>query len=79
MTAEVLDKFSTLITTALGLVGKFFYAILVTIVVIFATIYVGRAAEKAKKPKKNAAASSSRAVSPQLSADSRWRGDATGA
>jgi uncharacterized membrane protein len=60
------------------LVGQFFYAILVTIVVIFATIYVGRAAEKAKKPKKNAAASSSRAVSPQLSADSRWRGDATG-
>ena len=31
------------------LVGQFFYAILVTIVVIFATIYVGRAAEKAKK------------------------------
>ena len=74
MTAEVLDKFSTLITTALGLVaalawntaiqnlfnaifgkaggalvGQFFYAILVTIVVIFATIYVGRAAERAKK------------------------------
>ena len=74
MTAEVLDKFSTLITTALGLVaalawntaiqtlfttifgeaggalvGQFFYAILVTIVVIAATIYVGRAAERAKK------------------------------
>lgn len=74
MTAEVLDKFSTLITTALGLVaalawntaiqtlfteifgkagsklaGQFFYAILVTIVVIVATIYVGRAAERAKK------------------------------
>ena len=74
MTAEVLDKFSTLITTALGLVaalawntaiqnlfdtlfgqvggklvGQFFYAILVTLVVIFATIYVGRAAERAKK------------------------------
>ena len=74
MTAEALDKFSTLITTALGLVaalawntaiqtlfttifgeaggalvGQFFYAILVTIVVIFATIYVGRAAERAKK------------------------------
>ncbi len=74
MTAEVLDKFSTLITTALGLVaalawntaiqnlfnkvfgqaggelvGQFFYAILVTIAVIFATIYVGRAAERAKK------------------------------
>ena len=74
MTAEVLDKFSALITTALGLVaalawntaiqtlfttifgetggalvGQFFYAILVTIVVIFATIYVGRAAERAKK------------------------------
>ena len=31
------------------LVGQFFYAILVTIVVIFATIYVGRAAEKAKR------------------------------
>ena len=74
MTAEVLDKFSTLITTALGLVaalawntaiqnlftiifgqaggelaGQFFYAILVTVVVIVATIYVGRAAERAKK------------------------------
>ena len=74
MTAEVLDKFSTLITTALGLVaalarntaiqslfdklfgetggelvGQFFYAILVTLVVICATIYVGRAAERAKK------------------------------
>ncbi|HKH12093.1 MAG TPA: DUF5654 family protein [Rubrobacter sp.] len=74
MTAEVLDKFSTLITTALGLVaalawntaiqnlfnklfgqaggelvGQFFYAILVTIIVIVATIYVGRAAERAKK------------------------------
>ena len=74
MTAEVLDKFSALITTALGLVaalawntaiqslftqifggaggklaGQFFYAILVTVVVIFATIYVGRAAERAKK------------------------------
>ncbi len=74
MTAEVLDKFSTLITTALGLVaalawntaiqnlfdaifgktggelvGQFFYAILITIVVIIATIYVGRAAERAKK------------------------------
>ena len=74
MTAEVLDKFSTLITTALGLVaalawntaiqnlfdevfgraggelaGQFFYAILVTIVVILATVYVGRAAERAKK------------------------------
>ena len=74
LTAEVLDKFSTLITTALGLVaalawntaiqnlfdrlfgqaggelvGQFFYAILVTLAVIFATIYVGRAAERAKK------------------------------
>jgi uncharacterized membrane protein len=74
LTAEVLDKFSTLITTALGLVaalawntaiqnlfnilfgqvggrlvGQFFYAILVTLVVIFATIYVGRAADRAKK------------------------------
>ena len=74
MTAEVLDKFSVLITTALGLVaalawntaiqtlftaifgeaggalvGQFLYAILVTIVVIFATIYVGRAAERARK------------------------------
>ena len=74
MTTEVLDKFSTLITTALGLVaalawntaiqnlfdrifgeaggelvGQFFYAILVTLAVIFATIYVGRAAERAKK------------------------------
>ena len=74
MTAEVLDKFSTLVTTALGLVaalawntaiqnlfntifgktggelvGQFFYAILITLVVIFATIYVGRAVERAKK------------------------------
>jgi uncharacterized membrane protein len=74
LTAEVLEKFSTLIITALGLVaalawntaiqtlfteifgqaggklvGQFFYAILVTVVVIFATIYVGRAAERAKK------------------------------
>ena len=32
-----------------GLVGQFFYANLVTQVVIFATIYVGRAAERAKK------------------------------
>jgi uncharacterized membrane protein len=74
LTAEVLDKFPTLITTALGLVaalawntaiqslfdklfgetggelvGQFFFAILVTLVVICATIYVGRAAERAKK------------------------------
>ena len=74
MTAEVLDKFSTLVTTALGLVaalawntaiqnlfnelfgqaggelvGQFFYAVLVTLAVIVATIYVGRAAERAKK------------------------------
>jgi len=74
LSAEVLDKFSELITTALGLVAalawnaaiqqlftqlfgqaggalaaKFFYAILVTLVVIFATIAVGRAAERAKK------------------------------
>ncbi|MGH3147796.1 MAG: DUF5654 family protein [Rubrobacter sp.] len=74
MTGEVLDKFSQLIVTALGLVaalawntaiqnlfdrvfgeaggelaGQFFYAVLVTIAVIFATIYVGRAAERAKK------------------------------
>ena len=74
MTAEVLDKFSELITTALGLVAalawneaiqlpftellgesggalaaKFFYAFLVTLVVIFATISVSRAAERAKK------------------------------
>ncbi len=77
MTAEVLDKFSTLITTALAssppspgtppsrtssiqsnalfgkaggaLAGQFLYAILITLVVIFATIYVGRAAERAKK------------------------------
>ena len=74
MSAEVLDKFSELITTALGLVAalawnaaiqqlftqifgeaggalaaKFFYAILITLVVIFATIAVGRAAERAKE------------------------------
>ncbi len=74
LTGEVLDKFSELITTALGLVaalawntaiqslfteifgeaggklvGQFFYAILITLVVIFATISVGRAAERAKQ------------------------------
>jgi uncharacterized membrane protein len=31
------------------LVGRFFYAILITLVVIFATTSVGRAAERAKK------------------------------
>jgi hypothetical protein len=31
------------------LVGQFFYAILIMLVVIFATISVGRAAEQAKK------------------------------
>ena len=71
---EVLDKFSQLITTALGLVaalawntaiqnlfdtvfggsgsklaGQFLYATLITIVVIFATIAVSRAAERTKK------------------------------
>jgi hypothetical protein len=74
LTAEILDKFSSLITTALGLVAalawneaiqqlfkqifgaaggelaaKFFYAVLVTLVVIFATMAVSRAAERAKK------------------------------
>lgn len=74
MTAEVLDRFSELITTALELVAalawnaaiqqlftqlfgeaggalaaKCFYAVLVTVVVIFATIAVARAAERAKK------------------------------
>lgn len=74
MTGEILDKFSQLVTTALGLVAalawneaiqqlfnqifgeaggalaaKFFYAFLVTLVVIFATIAVSRAAERAKK------------------------------
>ena len=74
MTGEILDKFSQLITTALGLVAalawndaiqtlfqqflgtaggalaaKLFYAVLVTIVVIIATIAVSRAAERAKK------------------------------
>lgn len=74
MTGEVLDKFSQLITTALGLVaalawntaiqslfdrifgqaggklaGQFFYAVLITLVVILATIAVSRAAERAKK------------------------------
>ena len=73
MSAEVLDKFSELITTALGLVAaqawseaiqqlfsqllgeaggalaaKFFYAFIVTLIVIFATISVGRATERAK-------------------------------
>ena len=74
MSAEVLDKFSELITTALGLVAalawnaaiqqlftellgeaggalaaKFFYAFIVTLIVIFATMSVARAAERAKK------------------------------
>jgi uncharacterized membrane protein len=74
LTGEVLDKFSQLVTTALGLVAalawndaiqtifqeylgtaggaiaaKLFYAVLVTLVVIFATIAVSRAAERAKK------------------------------
>ena len=74
MTGEVLDKFSQLVTTALGLVAalawndaiqtlfqqflgsaggalaaKVFYAVLVTIIVIIATIAVSRAAERAKK------------------------------
>lgn len=74
MTAEVLERFSRLITTALGLVAalawntaiqqlfddvfgkaggeltaKFFYAVLITLVVIFATMAVSRAAERAKK------------------------------
>jgi hypothetical protein len=71
LSGEVLDKFSDLITTALGLVAalawnaaiqqlftqlfgeaggalaaKFFYAILVTLLVIFATMAVARAAEE---------------------------------
>ncbi len=74
MTGEVLDKFSQLITTAIGLVaalawntaiqnlfdkvfgeagarlaGQFLYATLITIIVIFATIAVSRAAERTKK------------------------------
>ena len=74
MTAEVLDKFAQLITTALGLVaalawntaiqnlfnrlfgeagaaliGQFVYALLITLVVIFTTIAVSRAAERAKR------------------------------
>ena len=74
MTGEILDKFSQLITTALGLVAalawndaiqsvfqqylgtaggalaaKIFYAVIVTLLVIFATIAVSRAAERAKK------------------------------
>jgi hypothetical protein len=74
LTSEVLDKFSELITTALGLVaalawntaiqnlfdtvfggsgsklaGQSLYATLITFVVIFAAIAVGRTAERAKK------------------------------
>ena len=74
MSAEVLDKFSELITTALGLVAaqawneaiqqlftqllgeaggalaaKFFYAFIVTLIVIFATISVGWATERTKR------------------------------
>jgi hypothetical protein len=74
LSSEVLEKFSQLVTTALGLVaalawntaiqnlfdrifgkagaalaGQFLYATLITLVVIFATIAVSRAAERAKK------------------------------
>ena len=74
MSAEALDEFSALITTALGLdaalgwngaiqqlftqvlgeaggdlAAKFFYALIVTLIVIFATLSVSRAAERAKK------------------------------
>ncbi len=74
MTGEILDKFSQLITTALGLVAvlawndairllfnqllgesggalaaEFFYALIVTLIVNFATIAVSRVAERAKK------------------------------
>jgi hypothetical protein len=74
VSAEVLDKFAQLITTALGLVaalawntaiqnlftkifgeagaaliGQFVYALIITLVVIFATIAVSRAADRAKK------------------------------
>jgi hypothetical protein len=74
LSAEVLDKFSELITTALGLVAalawneaiqqlftqllgeaggalaaKFFYALIATLIVIFATMSAARAAERAKK------------------------------
>jgi uncharacterized membrane protein len=74
LTGEILDNFSQLITTALGLVAalawndaiqtlfqqylgtaggalaaKIFYSVLVTVIVIFATIVVSRAAERAKK------------------------------
>jgi uncharacterized membrane protein len=74
LTAEVLDKFAQLITTALGLVAalawndtiqnlfnqylggagakllsKFLYAVIVTLIVIFAAIAVSRAADRAKK------------------------------
>jgi uncharacterized protein DUF5654 len=74
LSAEVLDKFSELITTALGLMAalawnaasqqlfthllgeaggaqaaKFFYAFIVTLIVIFATISVARATEMVAK------------------------------
>lgn len=74
MTGEILDKFSQLITTALGLVaalawntaiqnlftqlfgeaggaliGQFIYAAIITLIVVFATIAVSRAAARAKK------------------------------
>jgi Family of unknown function (DUF5654) len=74
LTSEVFDRFSELITTALGLVaalawntaiqnlfdtvfggsgsklaGRFLYATLITLVVIFAAIAVSRAAERAKQ------------------------------
>jgi hypothetical protein len=74
LTAEVLDKFAQLITTALGLVaalawntaiqnlftkifgkagaalvGQFVYAVIITLIVIFATLAVARAADRAKR------------------------------
>ena len=48
--AAIQQLFTQLFGDAGGaLAAKFFYAVLITLVVIFATISVGRAAERAKK------------------------------
>lgn len=43
---EVFDEF---FPQTGAILGKFFYAVVVTIIVVFVTIYLGRAAERAKK------------------------------
>jgi uncharacterized membrane protein len=54
------------------LAGQFLYAALITIVVIFATLYVARAAERAKRPRKNATAAN-RDRNPQTVVGARFK------